>query len=335
MGASPRVLLDLRLLFIHTMPTMASGSTPYPADRFVLDCRGRTLDCRPGLDQGAHVMGILNVTPDSFSDGGEFLALDDALRRTETMLEEGAVLIDVGGESSRPRGSVYGEGADTVAADAEKHRVLPVIEGIVKRFPEALISVDTYKPDVARATLEAGAHIINDITGLRYYPEMATVCAEAGAPLIVMHSLGRPGAMPHEHAYDDVVDDVRASLEQSVRTADEAGVRHVVVDPGFGFGKTVAENLRLIAETDVFLGLGRPVLVGISRKSTIGAVLGRPDAPAPIGERLYGTLGATAVAVLRGATIVRTHDVRPTVELLHVIGTTEAQRRTSTVGSRH
>jgi dihydropteroate synthase len=279
-------------------------------------------------------MGILNVTPDSFSDGGQFLALDDALRRTETILDEGAALIDVGGESSRPRGSVYGEGAEAVAAEAEKRRVLPVIEGIAKRFPEALISVDTYKPAVARAALEAGAHMINDITGLRYYPEMATVCAEAGAPLIVMHSLGRPGAMPHEHAYDDVIKDVQASLKRSVQVADEAGVRHIVVDPGFGFGKTVTENLRLLAETGVFLELGRPVLVGISRKSTIGAVLGRPDAPAPIGERLYGTLGATAVAVLRGATLVRTHDVRPAVELLRVLGATAAQGRTSTVGSR-
>jgi dihydropteroate synthase len=314
---------------------MTTDATSYPADRFVLDCRGRSLDCRPGLDQGAHVMGILNVTPDSFSDGGQFLNTDDALRRTETMLEEGAVLIDVGGESSRPRGSVYGEGAEAVAAEAEKRRVLPVIEGIAERFPEALISVDTYKPDVARAALEAGAHLINDITGLRYFPEMAAVCAEAGAPLIVMHSLGRPGAMPHEHTYGDVVEDVRASLARSVGEAEEAGVRHVVVDPGFGFGKTATENLRLLAETGQFLRLGRPVLVGISRKSTIGAVLGTPDAPVPVDERLHGTLGATSVAVLRGATLVRTHDVRPTVELLRVLSATAAQDRSMVHRARH
>ena len=308
-----------------------------PADPFVLDCRGRTLDCRPGLPQGAHVMGILNVTPDSFSDGGRFLARDDALRRTEAMLAEGAVLIDVGGESSRPRGSVYGEGAEAVAVDEEKRRVLPVVEAVAERFPEALISVDTYKPGVARAALRAGAHIINDITGLRYTTETASVCAEAGAPLVVMHSLGRPGAMPHQHEYDDVVRDVQAALERSVHTAEEAGVRHVAVDPGFGFGKTTEENLRLLAATDALLQLGRPVLVGISRKSTIGAVLGSADAPAPIEDRLFGTLGATAVAVLRGATLVRTHDVRPTVELLRVLGATAASRPAPATGkgTRH
>ena len=282
----------------------------------MLDCRGHRLDCRPGR---AHVMGILNVTPDSFSDGGRFLDPDAALRRAEAMLEEGAVLIDVGGESSRPRGSVYGEGAEAVAEAEERQRVLPVVEALAKRFPEALVSVDTYKPGVARAALEAGAHLINDITGLRYGPETAVVAAEYGAPLVVMHSLGRPGAMPHEHHYTDAVKDVAASLARSVAVAEAAGVRHVVTDPGFGFGKTAAENLALVRRVDSLLALGRPVLVGISRKSTVGAVLGTPEAPAPVAERLYGTLGATAVAVLRGATLVRTHDVRPTVEMLKVL----------------
>ncbi len=271
-------------------------------------------------------MGILNVTPDSFSDGGRYLSMDEALRRAEAMLEEGAALIDVGGESSRPRGSVYGAGADAVPVAAEIQRVLPVVEAIAGRFPEALISVDTYKPEVARAALEAGAHLINDITGLRHYPEMATVAAETGAPLIVMHALGRPGEMPHEHRYTNVVEEVRASLEASGRVAEAAGVRHVVVDPGFGFGKTPEENLRLVNSVDVFLGLRRPVLVGISRKSTIGAVLGRAGVPAPVEARLYGSLGATAVAVMRGATLVRTHDVRPTVEMVRVLGATAAER---------
>ncbi len=273
-------------------------------------------------------MGILNVTPDSFSDGGQYLHVDDALRRTETMLEEGAVLIDVGGESSRPRGSVYGAGAEAVKAEAEMRRVLPVVEAVAGRFPEALISVDTYKPEVARAALAAGAHVVNDITGLRYYPEMASVVAEAGAPLIVMHALGRPGEMPHEHHYTDVVEEVRASLEASVQVAEAAGVPHIVTDPGFGFGKTAAENLRLLDGVDSLLGLGRPVLVGISRKSTIGAVLGRAGTPVPVEARLYGTLGATAVAVLRGATLIRTHDVRPTVEMLRVLAATVAERVT-------
>jgi dihydropteroate synthase len=298
----------------------------FDADRFVLDCRGRPLDSRPGQPIGAHTMGILNVTPDSFSDGGQFLDADDAVARAQEMVDEGAAIIDVGGESTRPAGSVYGEGAAQVAREEELDRVIPVIEGIVERVPEVLISIDTYKPEVAQAALEAGAHIVNDITGLRHHPETADVAAEYGAPLVVMHSLGRPGAMPHTHDYDDVTGDVKESLESSLSIAEAAGVPHIVTDPGFGFGKTVEENLRLINRVDALLALDRPVLVGISRKSTIGAVLGTPDAPAPLGERLFGSLGATAVAVLRGATIVRTHDVRPTVEMLRALGATVQAR---------
>lgn len=267
-------------------------------------------------------MGILNVTPDSFSDGGRFVRFDAALAQAEAMIAEGAAIIDVGGESTRPRGSVYGQGAAVVDADEELRRVLPVIEAIATEFPEVLVSIDTYKPGVARAALEAGAHIVNDVTGLRGGSETATVAAAFGAPLVVMHALGSPGEMPHEHHYGDVVEDVAASLKQSVATAREMGVRHVMVDPGFGFGKSPEENLLLIDGTDRFLLLGCPVVVGISRKSTIGAVLGTKDRPAPVGNRLYGTLGATAVAALRGATIIRTHDVRPTVEMLRVLAAT-------------
>ncbi len=293
------------------------------AARFALDCRGRALDCRPGR---AHVMGILNVTPDSFSDGGRHLDPSAALRRAEAMLEEGAVLIDVGGESTRPRGTAYGDGAAAVDADEEKRRVLPVVEAVAARLPEALISVDTYKGKVAEAALAAGAHLVNDVTGLRLGDGTARAAARYGAPLVVMHSLGRPGEMPHAHAYQDVVRDVKAVLAASVAKAEAAGVRDVVVDPGFGFGKTARENLRLLAHTDAFLGLGRPVLVGVSRKSTIGAVLGSAEAPAPVGERLFGTLGATAAAVLGGASIVRTHDVGATAEFLRVLTATMAER---------
>lgn len=305
------------------MPLVSLAERAYDEARFVLDCRGRALDCRPGCgplrERGAHVMGVLNVTPDSFSDGGRFLERDAALRRAEAMLEEGATLIDVGGESSRPRGKTYGAGAAPVAAEEEAARVVPVVTAIADRFPEALISVDTYKPEVARAALEAGAHLVNDITGLRYFPETAGVAAAFGAPLVVMHALGRPGEMPHEHRYGDVVEDVKASLRTSVEVAERAGVEGVVIDPGFGFGKSPEENLRLVHGVHTFLDLGRPVLVGLSRKSTIGVVLGGPDVPAPVGDRLFGTLGATAVAVLRGATLVRTHDVRPTVEMLRLL----------------
>ncbi len=294
----------------------------FAAERFVLDCCGRRLDCRPGQPMGAHVMGILNVTPDSFSDGGAFLKKDDALRRAEQMLEEGTAIIDIGGEPTRPRGAVYGEGPARAAADEERRRVLPVVEAVARRFPEALLSVDTYKPSVAEAALEAGAHLVNDITGLRLHPEMAAVCARHGAPLVVMHSVGRPGELTHAQPFGDVVAEVKAALAEAVHVAAGAGVRHVAVDPGFGFGKSVHENLRLVGEVDALLEIGRPVLVGLSRKSTIGTVLATAEAPAPVGERLYGTLGATAVAVLRGATLVRTHDVRPTVECLRVLAAT-------------
>ncbi|MGF1512167.1 MAG: dihydropteroate synthase [Elainellaceae cyanobacterium] len=304
---------------------MSAGPGPSePSSRLILTCGDRQLDCRPSAiaKTRAHVMGILNVTPDSFSDGGRYLHQGDALAQTERMLQDGAAIIDVGGESSRPKGSAYGKGADPVLEDEEKRRVLPVIEAIARRFPEALISIDTYKPGVALAALAAGAHIVNDITGLREFPETARVAAQANAPLIVMHSLGRPGAMPHEHRYDDAVAAVKRSLQTSILVAQQAGAAQLVVDPGFGFGKSVRENLRLIAHTQSFAELGYPVLVGISRKSTIGAVLGGSQ-PLPIDERLYGTLGATATAVLQGATLVRTHDVRPTVEMLALLAATQ------------
>lgn len=306
---------------------LTSLNTEYDTDRFILNCRGRSLDCRPFRAAGAQVMGILNITPDSFSDGGRFLKQEDALRRTETMLEEGASIIDIGGESTRPSGSVYGEGAGKVSVDEERRRVLPVVEAVAERFPEAIISVDTYKAALAREALEAGAAIINDITGLRYDPEMAEVAAKYQAPVIVMHSVGQPGELTHAGGYKDVVSAVQESLQDSVHQAEKAGVKDIITDPGFGFGKTVTENLRLAANVDKLLQLQRPVLVGISRKSTIGAVLGSSDAPVPVDQRLFGTLGATAVAVLQGASIVRTHDVAPTVEMLRVLGATLASEQ--------
>lgn len=306
----PPVILRTTVLF----PPM-----PLP-DPFVLSLCGRVLDCRPFIGplatRGAHVMGILNVTPDSFSDGGRFATLDAALRQAEAMLEEGAAILDVGGESTRP-------GAPAVEADEEKRRVLPVVEAICARFPEALVSIDTYKPDVAEAALERGAHLVNDVTGLREHPETAAVAARFGAGVVVMHALGRTGGPAAAGTYADVVEDVAASLRRSVATAEAAGVESVVVDPGFGFGKTPRQNLALVAAADRLRGtLGRPVLLGLSRKSTIGALLGTPGASVPSEERLFGTLGATAVGVLRGATLVRTHDVRPTVEMLRVLAET-------------
>ena len=307
------------------MPTFSSAIARRPerpaADPMVLDCRGRILDCRRG--QPPHVMGILNVTPDSFSDGGRYASVDAALLRAEQMLEEGAVILDIGGESTRPRGKTYGAGATVLSAVEEIERTVPVIEALARDFPHAILSIDTYKGEVARAALRAGAHIVNDVTGLRHGIGTARAAADYGAPLVVMHALGKPGDMPHAHEYEDVVDEVAMSLADSVRAAQNAGVEHVVIDPGFGFGKSVEGNLQLIAELDRFAVLGRPVLVGISRKSTVGAVLGSQEEPIPVDERLFGSLGLTALAVMKGASIVRTHDVRPTVELLRVLSAAE------------
>jgi dihydropteroate synthase len=260
-------------------------------------------------------MGILNVTPDSFSDGGQFVAVEDAVSRAAEMLSAGASIIDVGGESTRP-------GADPVSLDEETDRVVPVVEALVDQFPEAILSVDTYKPAVARAALNAGAHIVNDVTGLRHNPEMAEVAAEAGAPLVIMHSQGEPGDLTTPREYADVTAEVRDALAQAAETAEAAGVSSIVLDPGFGFGKSHADNLRLMNEIDELLALDRPFLIGVSRKSTIGATLGTPDAPAPTDERLFGSLGATAVAVMRGATLVRAHDVAATTQMLRVLGAT-------------
>ncbi len=303
-------------------PTIAQRSERLAINPMVLDCRGHMLDCQPG--HAAHVMGILNVTPDSFSDGGRYATVEAALRRADQMLQEGAAILDVGGESTRPSGSTYGAGSTTVTAEEEIDRVVPVIEAISREFPHAIISVDTYKGEVARAALRAGAHIVNDVTGLRQGVGTARAAADYSAPLVVMHSLGKPGEMPHEFEYEDVVDDVTSSLALAVQTAHDAGVEHVVVDPGFGFGKSVEDNLRLIAELNRFASLGCPLMVGVSRKSTIGVVLGSTDKPAPINERLYGSLGLTALAVMNGASIVRTHDVRPTVELLALLSAADS-----------
>ncbi len=290
-----------------------------PPQTYEIHCRGRTLQLGPGAHGGAVVMGILNVTPDSFADGGRYLRVESALRRVDEMAEEGARIVDVGGESSRPRGKTYGEGARPITIEEEVRRVIPVIERIADGFPELLISVDTYKPEVAEAAVAAGAHMVNDITGGRYTKETARVAATGGAALIVMHSVGTPGALPHETEHDDVIATVRTSLQASLEAAGAAGVRDVIVDPGFGFGKSVSDNLRLIRELDRLADLHRPILIGISRKSTIGKVLAVNGRPADVDERLFGTLGATAVAVMNGASIVRTHDIRPTVELLRLI----------------
>ena len=294
-----------------------------------LNCRGRWL----ALGAGRTVtMGVLNVTPDSFSDGGDLTTAAAAADRAAAMWRAGAEIVDVGGESTRPRGATYGDGAAPVTLDEELARVVPAVEAIVRAVPDVLISVDTTKGAVARAALAAGAHLVNDVSGLREGVGTATAAAEAGAPLVVMHAEGRIGE--HRHTLrepggpDDVVERVVASLERSVARAREHGVRDVVVDAGFGFGKTPAENLRLVAETDRLAArLGCPVLVGVSRKSTVGAVLGGDGPPRPVDQRLYGSLGLAAVAAMHGAAIVRVHDVAATVDVLRLVHAAQAARR--------
>ena len=285
---------------------------------FLLQCRNLMLDCT----RGPQVVGILNVTPDSFSDGGLYMDRDTALARARAMVREGATVIDVGGASSRPSGAVYGAGAAVVPPEEESGRIVPVIEAIVQALPSTVVSADTYHPSVARAALAAGAHMINDITGLRHYPEMAEVVAAHDAALIVMHAVGRPGELLHEHAYTDVTAEVCGALELSLYIARAAGVQDLVVDPGFGFGKTAEQNLTLVGRLGAVCALGRPVMVGLSRKSTIGKVLQKNSVPAPVDGRLFGTLGVTAVAVTQGAHLIRTHDVGPTAEMIRAMQAT-------------
>jgi dihydropteroate synthase len=252
------------------------------------------------------VMGIVNVTPDSFSDGGVNLCSDDAIASARRMLDEGAAIVDVGGESTRP-------GAEGVSLDEELRRVVPVLEGL-HGMP---ISIDTSKAGVARRALELGAELVNDVTALRGDPELAGVVADAGAYLCLMHMQGQPRTMQAEPRYDDVVAEVAAFLEQRLAFAVEAGVaeERICLDPGIGFGKTVEHNLELVRRLDVLLALGRPVVIGFSRKRSLGRLLGEPEATT---GSLAASLGAAIAAYERGATILRVHDVRETVDALTV-----------------
>jgi dihydropteroate synthase len=252
------------------------------------------------------VMGVVNVTPDSFSDGGVHLDPVAAVAAGRRMLEEGAAIVDVGGESTRP-------GAEGVPLDEELRRVLPVLEGL----HGAPVSIDTAKAEVARRALELGAELVNDVTALRGDPELAEVVAGADAYLCLMHMQGEPRTMQRNPTYDDVVSDVAAFLEERIEVAVAAGIaeERICVDPGIGFGKTVEQNLELVRRLDVLVGLGRPVVVGFSRKSSLGRILG--DASATTGP-LSASVAAAVVAYERGATILRAHDVREHVEALTV-----------------
>jgi dihydropteroate synthase len=264
-------------------------------------------DLLPGPDPV--LLGVLNVTPDSFSDGGDFLDPDGAATHAAAMLEEGARIIDVGGESTRP-------GSERVTPEEEARRVLPVVERIVAERPEAVVSIDTYRAGIAEAALEAGASIVNDVSALRGDLRMAGVVAEARCPVILMHMLGEPKTMQQNPGYDDVVREVRGFLAKRAEHAVASGVReeNIILDPGIGFGKTLEHNLALLNHLDSIVELGFPVLVGASRKSFIGRITGVQEAR----ERLFGTVATTVLAYERGATLFRVHDVRANREALAV-----------------
>jgi dihydropteroate synthase len=253
------------------------------------------------------VMGIVNVTPDSFSDGGDNLQPEDAVAAARAHARDGAAIVDVGGESTRP-------GAQPVTADEELRRILPVLEALAGEVP---VSIDTVKADVARRALELGAELVNDVTALRGDPAMAETVAAAGAAVCLMHMRGEPPTMQHEPRYEDVVGEVVAFLEERLAAAVAAGIAEdrVLLDPGIGFGKTVEQNFELVRRLDAIVALGRPVVVGFSRKSSLGRILG--DAEARTGP-LSASIAAAVAAYERGATVLRVHDVRETVEALTV-----------------
>ncbi|WP_101925486.1 MULTISPECIES: dihydropteroate synthase [Luteimonas] len=273
-----------------------------------LDCKGRVLR----LDV-PRVMGIVNVTPDSFSDGGAHDTTDAAIAHGLRLAAEGADLLDIGGESTRP-------GAEAVPIEEELRRVIPVIEGLA-RATAVPISIDTSKPEVMRAAVAAGAGLINDVHGLRRDGAMAAA-AELGVPVVLMHMQGEPGAMQAAPDYDDVVGEVHRFLAERIFSAEMAGIdrKRIVVDPGFGFGKTTAHNLALLAQFARFLELGVPVLAGLSRKRSIGELTGR-EVPA---ERVAGSVAAHLIAAQRGARLLRVHDVAATVDALKIWAAVDA-----------
>ncbi|MEJ2087584.1 MAG: dihydropteroate synthase [Gammaproteobacteria bacterium] len=281
-----------------------------PSDRF-LQCGQRRLDLAR-----TRVMGVLNVTPDSFSDGGTYMSdgVPDLARiheRAVAMIEAGAAVLDVGGESTRP-------GSDPVTAKIELERVMPVVEGLLKL--DTIVSVDTRKPEVAQAVLAAGCHMINDVSGLSN-AGMRAVLAESDAAICIMHMRGEPRTMQHEPCYEDVVAEVREALRQRVDEAERAGIDHrrLCIDPGFGFGKTPAHNLALLKSLEALRIDDLPMLVGLSRKRTIGSITGRP-----VASRLAGSLAAAIIAAQGGADVVRVHDVAETVDALKILEAVES-----------
>ncbi len=285
----------------------------YLRSDYKIDCRGKVLD----LGSRTHVMGILNVTPDSFSDGGLYADAERAVAHAREMTAAGADIIDIGGESTRP-------GSEPLSEEEELRRVIPVIERLSTELMVPL-SIDTYKSAVARKALASGASIVNDISGLRFSPDMAKVAADYGAAVVIMHIKGTPRDMQQNPVYADVVGEIRSYLEQGTDLAVSAGIdrEKILIDPGIGFGKTLEHNLLILNRLEEFRTLGRPIVLGTSRKKFIGTVVGMPVAE----QRVEGTAATVALGIERGAAIVRVHDVSRMVQVARM---TDAIVRSST-----
>ncbi len=270
------------------------------------------------------IMGVVNVTPDSFSDGGMYFDADKAVARAEELLADGATFIDVGGESTRPGAAVAGASGDgdrtPVSEEEERKRVVPVIRDLKRRHPDAIISVDTYKASVARAAVEVGATVVNDISGFRWDPKMAKTLAELKVGAVLMHTRGRPEEWRSLPPIGDPVLVVKRDLRQWAEAATLAGIKrdHLALDPGLGFGKSCDENYPLLARFSEWQQNGYPLVAGTSRKSFIGRTLARDGKDAPVEQRLYGTLATETALILKGAHVIRTHDVRFAVEAARV-----------------
>jgi dihydropteroate synthase len=273
------------------------------------------------------LMGVVNVTPDSFSDGGRFLDAGAAIAQGRALVAEGADILDVGGESTRP-------GAEPVAAEEELRRVVPVVEGLAEEEREVQISIDTYKSAVARAALDAGASLVNDVTAFRADPEMAGLVARSGADCCLMHMLGEPRTMQQDPRYEDVVDEVRAFLEERLEFAVREGVERerILLDPGIGFGKTEAHNLELLRRLPELLTLGAPIVIGTSRKGFLGRIIARAagrSEPVGVADRLAATVASNVLAYERGASVFRVHEVAPVRDALAVAAATLGERWTA------
>ena len=268
------------------------------------------------FSQKTYIMGILNVTPDSFSDGGQYFDKSAAVKRAIQMVEDGADIIDIGGESTRP-------GSQPLAIEEELRRTLPVIEALTKEI-NAPISIDTYKSEVAKRALDAGAAMVNDISGLRFDPEMPKVVSAYKVPVVIMHIKGTPKDMQKNPVYEALIPEIMDYLRESIRSAKESGIAEdmIIIDPGIGFGKTFEHNLEIIHNLYNFTLLEKPVLVGLSRKAFIGKILG--DVPA--GKRLEGTAAAIAISIINGANIIRVHDVKEMVKVAKVANTVKRMK---------